>query len=242
VGLALGVMDRHHLHALDRRHYDRAQRYASDDHNLLGLFDWEREAVDRWFGECRSIAVVGAGGGREVLALCREGVAVDGFECNEKLVRVAERLLNAHGGPARFVALPRDAAPPAGVRYDGLVVGWSAYMLIPGRAGRVRFLTELAASGQRGAPLLLSFFTRTDGDRRLHHIARVASLVRRVRRGAAVEPGDDLAPNYVHRFIEQEVRSEMRDAGFTLLAFSPQQPGPFASGWAVGRLGARSPE
>jgi hypothetical protein len=234
-GIALGIMDRRHLHALDRLHYGRASSYQSEAHNLRGLFDWEHEAVDGWFRGCRSLVVVGAGGGREVLALSRMGFEVDGYECNERLVRAAGALLPAQGCPARVLPLPRDASPAPGRAYDGLVAGWSAYMLIPGRAARIGFLRGMAALAAPGAPLLLSFFTRTAGNARWRRIAEVAAPLRRLRRAEPVEEGDDLVPNYVHRFTEEEVRAEMAEGGFELLRFAPEGPRPYDSGWAVGR-------
>jgi hypothetical protein len=237
VAVALGLMDRRHLHALDHRHYRRvAGSYASTDHNLRGLFGWEQEAVQRWFADCRSVVVVGAGAGREVLALAGTGMDVVGYECNERLMETGQAFLEGQGCTAVLRPLERDAAPPPGRAYDGLIVGWSAYMLMPGRAARVRFLRGMATIGLPDAPILLSFFTRWEGDRRLRMIARLAGGLRRLRRADPVELGDDLDPNYVHRFTEDEIRGELRDAGFELIRFTPQGGGPYDSGWAVGRL------
>jgi hypothetical protein len=234
-GVALGMMDRPHLHALDRLHYSRVSPYHGEKHNLRGLFDWEREAVDRWFGGCQTLVVVGAGGGREVLALAGMGFEVDGFECNEGLVETAAALLTARGCDARVLPLDRDTAPSPSHRYDGLIAGWSAYMLIPGRAARVAFLQGMAALADAGAPLLLSFFTRAPEHRRYPLVARVANVLRRLRRSDRVEVGDDLVPNYVHRFTEDEIRGELDEGGFEMVGFAPEGRGPYESGWAVAR-------
>jgi hypothetical protein len=235
-GVALGVMDRRHLHALDRLYYDRAASYHGEAHNLRGLFPWEEAAVEGWFGGCRSLVVVGAGGGREVLALSRRGFEVDGYECNARLVEVAGALLPAQGCTARVLPLERDAVPPPERRYDGLMAGWSAYMLIPGRAARIRFLRGMAALAEPGAPLLLSFFTRSADAPRFKRIAAVAGPLRRLRRAEPVDEGDDLTPNYVHRFTEAEVRREMDAGGFDLVRYQPEGRTGYDSGWAVGRL------
>jgi hypothetical protein len=234
-GVALGLMDRRHLHALDRLHYDRAAAYHGQEHNLRGLFDWEREAVDRWFRDCRTLVVVGAGAGREVLALAATGFEVDGFECNARLVETAAQLLAAQDCDARVLPLARDAAPSTSRGYDGLIAGWSAYMLIPGRAQRIAFLHGMAALAEAGAPVLLSFFTRPPEHRRYPRVARVANVLRRLRRSERVEVGDDLVPNFVHRFTEDEIRAELDEGGFEMVAFAAEGRGPYDSGWAVGR-------
>lgn len=237
VAVALGLMDRRHLHALDHRHYRRAASYESSEHNLRGLFEWEKEAVDGWFGDCRSVVVVGAGAGREVLALAGMGIDVVGYECNERLLNAGQALLAREGCTATLRPIERDAAPAPDQAYDGLIVGWSAYMLMPGRSARIRFLQGMAALASPGAPILLSFFTRRDDDRRLRVVARVAGGLRRLRRAEPAELGDDLAPNFVHRFTEDEARGELEEAGFELVRFQAQGSGPYDSGWAVGRLG-----
>jgi hypothetical protein len=234
-GALLGLMGRRQLRMLDRFRYDRDSLYRGEAHNLRGLFDWEREAWEAHFSGCRSLAVIGAGGGREVLALSRLGHEVHGFECSDRLVRFASAFLEAQRCPARVRPLARDAPPPSGFSYDGVVVGWSAYMLIPGSMRRIAFLRGTAEVLPPGAPLLASFFTRSAGGERWRRIARVGNVVRRWRGGEAVEEGDDLVPNYVHRFTEDEVRAEMAESGFELLRFAPEGPGRYDSGWAVGR-------
>jgi hypothetical protein len=180
--------------------------------------------------------VIGAGGGREAIALARRGYEVRGFECNPALVDTAVRLLAAEGveGRASVSLLARDAAPPGPERFDGLIVGWSAYMLIIGSARRMRFLAGLRERVADGTPLLLSFFTRSDPSPRLRAVARVANALRRALRREPVEVGDDLSPNYVHRFTVDEVRREMAQGGFRMIEFHPQGEGPYDSGWAVG--------
>lgn len=232
-GLWLGVMDRDALHALDEAYYAGAASYTSDRHNLRGLFPWETEAVDGYFAGRASLLVLGAGGGREALALARRGFRVDAFECNAALVEHAGALLARERCDARVRALPRDAVPEAG-RWDGAVVGWSAYMLMAGRQRRIALLRGLAARLPEGAPVLLSFWTRAEGGHRERIVAGVGGAVRRLLRAEPLEPGDDLAPNFVHRFTESEVAAELAAAGFRLARFETEGVGPYDSGWAVG--------
>lgn len=233
-GAWLGVLSREALHAVDQAFYERSTSYRDDRHNLRGLFGWERAALEAHFPAAGRVLVVGAGGGREVLALSRMGYAAEGFECNPALVDYAARLLARERCAGTVAYVPRDRAPEGGGPYDAGVVGWSAYMLIAGRERRVDFLRQLRPLLGPGAPLLLSFFTRPGDTPRLRAVHRRAARIRRLLRREPAELGDDLAPNFVHRFVEAEVAAELAAAGFRLASFTPEGPGPHDSGWAVG--------
>lgn len=233
-GLWLGVMGRGALHAVDQAFYEASGPYREEEHNTRGLFPWEEEAVRGHFAGCRALLVVGAGGGREVLALAERGFAVEGYECNAALAGYAAALLARRGSAGVVRLLPRDEAPAGGGPYDGIVVGWSAYMLIAGRARRVAFLRGLRRRVPLGAPVLLSFWTRPGDSARTRIVAAVGGALRRLLRREPLESGDDLAPNFVHRFTAAEVAAELREGGFRAVRFEPEGRGPTDSGWAVG--------
>ena len=232
-GLWLGLLDGDALAAVDEAMY-AGGGYLGDEHNLRGLFPWEETALDEWFAGRRRLLLVGAGGGRELVALAARGLSVDAYECNPALVAAGNDLLERRGVDARIALLPRDEAPGGGGPYDGGLVGWSAYMLMPGRERRIRFLRGMHDRLQPGAPLLLSFWTRMEGAPRPPRVVRVANTVRRMLGRPRVDLGDDLAPNYLHSFTEAEVRAEMTEGGFQMMRFVPHGPGGRDSGWAVG--------
>jgi hypothetical protein len=233
-GLWLGLLDRRDLHALDQARYEAAATYRQDAHTLRGLFDWERLALRGHFPATGSLLVLGAGGGRELLALTRLGYAVTGYECNSVLVEYGRQLLARTGCGAQLRPIARDEAPPDGGRYDGVIVGWSAYTLVPGRPERVALLAGLRLRVPAGAPVLVSFFSRPECCRRTRVVTAVANAARRVRRARPVEAGDDLVPDFVHRFTRAELAAELWAGGFALREFRPQGLGPYDSGWAVG--------
>jgi SAM-dependent methyltransferase len=232
-GVWLGVLRRADLHAIDQRFYDHNAAYHGDAHNLRGLFPWEVEAMEA-FDSCRRILVIGAGGGREVLALARLGREVEGYECNAALVAFAQDFLPRQGCATRVRLLPRDEVPAAGEPFDGIIIGWSAYTLIPGRAHRIRLLRRLRPLARPGGLLLLSFFTREGEGPRFRVSAGVANGIRAVLRRERVERGDALAPNFVHYFVAEEIATELREAGWEARRFTPQGSGARDSGWAIG--------
>jgi hypothetical protein len=235
VGFWLGVLDRRTLHAIDDLAYRRWRPlYQNPEYNRRGLFEWEREAIESYFPDRGRLTVIGAGGGREVLALSAMGYDVAGVECNRVLIEAANRLLREAGSGSTVSWLPRDAAPRDRGRLDGVIVGWGAYTLMVGRKRRIRFLRGLAESLASGAPVLISFYTWNGRLRHLRWIHLVATTIRRVLRREPVEPGDDLAPNFIHHFTAQQVEQELREGGYELCEFREHGAGIYNAGFAVG--------
>lgn len=225
MGFWLGALNRTALYAIDQREYDRSDLYKFADHNLRGLFEWERLIIDRFFQGCTTLLVTSVGGGREALALGTAGFRVKGVECNPVLVGVANELLTAAGLNPDVDYVPRDQAPDSTTVYDGLIVGWGSYTLIKGRATRVSFLTKLRTTVGKDAPVLLSFFTRPGNSLRFRAVAAIGNVVRLLSRVERVEPGDTLDPNFQHYFSREEIESELAAAGFTLVHFATKDYG-----------------
>ncbi|MCP4660439.1 MAG: SAM-dependent methyltransferase [bacterium] len=216
-GIWLGLLDRESLHRIDEHCYDSWSEYHSEEHNRRGWFAWEEEAVTTYFGDCRRLLVAGAGGGREVLALCKAGYEVDAFECHPALAALANRWLREAGFSCEVDVVARDQTAPRSRSYDGLIVGWGTYMLIQGRDKRVAFLRSLRDRVPARAPVLLSFHHRDPAPRRFKVIAAVGNLFRWILRRRRLDLGDALAPNYVHYFAKEEIASELRQAGFEMV-------------------------
>jgi hypothetical protein len=220
VGTWLGLLDRRTLHTTDALYYRGARMYYDDQYNLSGFFPWEASVLETHFQGCRRVVVSAAGGGREVIALERRGFEVFAFECHQDLVSAANDLLSREGMQARVVLAPRDECPPGVPNCDGVIVGWTSYTLMQHRSVRVRFLQQVRARTPVGAPVLLSFFARDGATRHLRVTAKTANALRVIRGRERVELGDDLAPNFVHRFSEHELASEIEAGGFRLVEFA----------------------
>lgn len=224
-------MDSGHCDCLSVAQYSRWGSYRDDAYTGSGLRTWELDALARHFPREGSLLVGAAGGGREVVALCRRGFRVDAFECVDALVDYCREALPRLGVSARVLPAAPNAVPAGLGAYDGLIVGWGGYMHIAGRSRRVAFLRSLRGHVDPGAPLLLSFFARTDPSRALRLTFRIASALRRLRRSTdAVEYGDTLDGTFDHRFVREEVASELAAGGFELVAYATE---PY--GHAVGR-------
>ena len=134
----LAVLKREALYLLDERYYNNAKMYFDEEYNKRGWFYWEEKVIKRWFQQCKSLLVAGAGGGREVLELRRLGHEVDGFECHHGLAEFANELLKKEGFTPNVKIAPRDKYLMTNKIYDGIIVGWSVYMRIKGRKERQR--------------------------------------------------------------------------------------------------------
>ena len=229
-GVWLGLLDDEALREVDEAYYARAKQYADPAFNRKGLWSWERSAIDRHFVGRKRLIVTACGGGRELLALRDRGHEVVGYECNARLVEAARALLPG----VRIEETQPSQWPASAPKADGVVVGWSSYMLMRGRERRVAFLRGARAVLERGAPLLVSFISTPAASGYLSLVARVGSVVGSWRRVRA-EPGDALQPFFMHHFDREEIASELAEGGFTLVesgAGTGLREDDY--GWAVG--------
>jgi hypothetical protein len=240
-GLWLGVLTRESLHAIDEEYYTRSKRgdsgriqvsigpgepnYYSAEYNKRGLWEWEKKAISEHFADCEPLLVIGAGGGREVLALLKLGYDVDGFESHPGLVAAANGLLRSEGYDPVMEVVPRDEAPKTGTVYEGAIVGWGMYMLVHGRDRRIALLQQLRAQLRPRCPVLISFYYRTSTPKAYKLATSVANVIRLMLRRPPAEAGDWLQPNYVHYFTENEVSSELAEAGFSMIRYSTEEYG-----------------
>ena len=219
-GFWLGVLSYQSLLRIDETFYNDSDIYCSPKYNKKGLLKWEHEAIEKYFQNCQSLLLIGAGGGREVYALLNMGYDVDAFECNPKLQEFGNKFLVDEGFTTCIKTVERDACPKSNSTYDGVIIGWGAYMLIQGSARRAEFLRTVRSQIADEANILLSFFTRSSDSWQLRNIASIGNIVRFLLSRDSLAVGDSLAPNYVHYFTESELTKELDDAGFELLYYS----------------------
>ena len=235
-GFFLGLLDPSELQALTDHHYTSTRSGDSSDvnyhesaYNLSGLRHWEQRVIEKHFGDCRSILLGSAGGGREVLALSLMGFSVDAFECNPQLVASCQSFLESQGVEAIVIQAEPVGVPASLGTYDGAILGWGAYIHIFGRRRRVELLREFRQHLGTGAPLFLSFWTRPESiSIRLSY--RLAKFIRAIRRAEPIESGDSISSTFDRSFTENDIREELAEAGFEMVFYSEE-----SFGHAVGR-------
>jgi hypothetical protein len=208
-------MDRAALHETTEGQYIAWPSFGEAGYNASGLHNWEERALREHFTGCKSVLLGATGGGREMVALWRRGLAADGFECCGKLAERARELLSESGVEGRVITSRPDEVPDGLGMYDGAIVGWGAYAHIPGRSKRVAFLKQCREHLRPGSPILLSFFTRPANSREFRWVHAIAGSVRGLRRCAEkVELGDTLMGAFDHFFTREEIQGELEEGGF----------------------------
>ncbi|RBY93931.1 hypothetical protein DQ244_00715 [Blastococcus sp. TBT05-19] len=220
------------LSRLDEAYYRGEDMYRSAAYNRRGLFDWEARIVESHVRPRSRIAVLGAGGGREVLALLALGHDAWGFEPYHALAAVGSDLTAADGYGRRVAVMARDGWACERDSFDAVVFGWGAYMLLPSRQDRVERLREAAAATGRPGVIVTSFFTMPLDRRQLHVTFRVARRLRQLLGRPAPLLGDALVPNFAHHFTRSQIVEELVEAELELVEWGTA-PGGY--GWAVAR-------
>ena len=231
-GFWLGVLTYSSLQEIDEIYYSNDKSYYSSEYNKKGLKEWEKKAVDEYFTNYPKLLLIAAGGGREVYHLLKMGFEVDAYECHPGLTDFANKLLIQEGFNSSVKVAPRDKCPAGNKKYDSSIVGWGAYTHILGRERRIKFLKEIREQLNENAPLLVSFWARVGNSWRHKSIAYIGNTLRFCLNRERLEIGDDININFVHYFTEQEIRSEMKEAGFNLIFYS-RKPYGHAVGVAV---------
>ena len=224
-GFWLGVLGRKALDYSDEIHYAANPTYVENKYNEKGLLDWENYIVENHFGDVKTIMLIAAGGGREVLALSRMGFRVDGYECNPVLVEYGNRLLQKNKSESRITHLTRNTVPPEVRQYDAVIIGWGAYSHIKGATARIRFLKNLYPFMHQGSRLMVSFIWVKERNRRDRMIQGISGFFGLFCRGERSEQGDKLVPNYIHYFEEDEIRTEFTRAGFRVVEYDEVRHG-----------------
>ncbi len=227
--LGLGLLDADELVRLTVQRFE-SSTYRDPAYNLeAGLWLWEREALQRFFPPTGRILVGAAGAGREMIALHRLGYAVEGFECAHTLAEAGQGILRDAGCPAPLIWAPAGTVPDLKGPFDGAIMGWSGYMYIPLRSQRVKLLQDFRRLLRCRGPLLVSFQTREQYERRMVWSARGANWIRKLRGVPPVAAGDQLDNGFKHWFSRDDIAGEMSEGGLHLEWY-----GVDGYGWAVG--------
>ena len=120
-GFWLGVLDKESLDLIDEIFFSNIRMFQTQEYNLMGLWPWEREAIERHFPKEGRLLVGSAGCGREVIALSRMGYVVTAFECNPALVAIGNNMLESQGISTRIQTAERDCSIPGQGVFDGIV-------------------------------------------------------------------------------------------------------------------------
>ncbi len=209
---------------LIRNHYDHSYQDVAARHPETcykwTLESWEEDVIVRHKMTSGTILVLGAGVGRESIALAHRGFLVVGLDINRESLCVASQQAMAKGMRILFAQADFLAIPIGPARVDYVFMSGIMYSSIPGRQQRQAWLRSLRTSMTEHGLLVLNFLIAREIETRTHRLIHRLNLWLTRLPGAnqSYQLGDTCSQNhFLHAFVdEEEIRSELRDAGATV--------------------------
>ena len=189
----------------------------------VGLWQSERQLIDRYLPRDGAILDIGCGAGRTTIGLHEAGYrSLIGYDLSTTMIAAARRIAAERDLPIRFDVADSTSMPYADASFDGALFSFQGLMCIPGGKRRLEALHEVRRVLRPG-----SHFIFTTHDRA---IPRWLDFWRDERarwdRGEQdphlLEFGDRIIPDsglltYIHIPARAEVRSLIADVGFDLV-------------------------
>jgi len=189
---------------------------------LGGLFEEERQLLDRLPEKRGDLLLLGIGGGREALVFARAGYRVTGVDFVAPMVARAMENACREGLVLEGRVQDISRMQPDGHRYDVVWFSCSTYSALPGRKLRVRVLKRIREMLAPGGQVICMFYWNPDLQkrRRLWRLGKVFAWIALGNRHC--EPGDLLKDyrEFLHAFGERrDLEAEFAEAGLEALEF-----------------------
>jgi SAM-dependent methyltransferase len=194
-----------------------------------GLMPWEESLIGPFVNPGTRVLIVGAGSGRDVIALVQRGCSVTGIEPAGAALRLARQALHERGLTALLIeGFFEDATIPA--CFDVALFSYHSYSYIPESRRRIDALRRAAAQLSPGGVILISYAALARPRRSMIWLSRLAGAI--ARSDWRLEPGDIVNVqrgrfhNYVHAFGPGEIEQEAAAAGLQVEIHreSPEYP------------------
>lgn len=190
--------------------------YSNAGYVKRGLFPWEKYVVDKYAIHKGSFLILGAGGGRESIALAKLGYKVFGMDSSEDMIKVARDNARKEGISIDFqLGDYVDSSLPAG-NFDYCILSSYMYGAIPTRKVRIEVLSKIRnVLKDNGLVIIHSLFNSRRGKERLYKLRKFMAKI--FKGNTDYLPGDEIqAPvHFLHIFSdENEIIKEAEDAGF----------------------------
>ncbi len=224
-GILPALLPPNRLGTLMHRYYDRSYEQAGNPIPLTAyswsLEAWEERVLAQHLSRPDTILILGAGLGRESLALAQRGYRVIGLDiARGGLVIGARRAASVHLPvtfiQADFLTLPVQAASVAYILLSGVM-----YSAVPGQIRRREWLRRLKQCLRPGGKLVLNFVIAREPDTALTRMIRrcTGAILSWPGTNQAYQDGDTCTNgHFMHVFRdEEELRAEVAEAGATLI-------------------------
>jgi len=213
------------LTRLIRVHYEGMYGNAAAQYSAevleWGLEPWEEEVLVQHKIVSGTTVVLGAGVGRESIALAQRGLCVIGLDINYNALCLAFRTAQSKSVNVAFLQASFLALPILPAQADYLFLSGIMYSAVPGRHARQAWLRNLSTSLKAGGLAVVSFLIdqnrKSDPSRLVYRLS--AWLAGLPGANHAHQPGDVFScGHFLHAFVtEEELRSEIVETGATIL-------------------------
>ena len=213
------------LTRLIRVHYEGMYGNAAAQYSAevleWGLEPWEEEVLVQHKIVSGTTIVLGAGVGRESIALAQRGLRVIGLDLNHDALCLAARTALSKSIDVAFVQGSFLALPIIPRQMDYLFLSGIMYSSVPGRHARQAWLRSLSTRLKAGGVAIVSFLIDRTGQAAPPRLAHRLSAWLAGLPGAnhAYQLGDVFSSgHFLHAFVtEEELRSEMTETGATIV-------------------------
>jgi ubiquinone/menaquinone biosynthesis C-methylase UbiE len=223
-GILPALLPPNELTRLIRNHYDHNYQDVAARHPETyykwTLESWEEDVLACHKMTSGTILVLGAGVGRESIALAQRGFVVVGLDINRESLCVASQQAMKKGLQLLFTQADFLAIPIGLGRVDYVFMSGIMYSSIPGRQQRQAWIRSLRACMNEQGLVVLNFLIGREIETRTHR------LIHRLNRWLTSLPGANRSyqlgdtffqSHFLHAFVdEEEIRAELREAGATV--------------------------
>lgn len=203
------------------RHYAQAA-------NAIGLWHSEELLFKRFFPKETALLELGCGAGRIALGLWELGYSnIVATDYAHEMVQEALQIASLVECPFRFLRADATALGFDNEVFEGAIFGFNGLMQIPLRSNRLRAMCEIARVLRPGSYFIFTTHDRANPKNRLYW----KDEQRRWNEGSQQEELDEFGdlyrptefgPMYIHSPELEEIREDLREAGFVVEIESPR--------------------
>jgi len=218
--LNVAVLKPEEMAAIGRKAYTKmTEAFGSEESVKYGLVDWEKTAVERFAAKGGSFLVLGAGGGRETIALAKMGFRVVGIDSSPLMLKMGRE--NAERWKVAVDFREGDFVSPdtGSEKFDYCLLSCVMYSSVPSTDMRVTMLRNIRNILSDKGVLIIHFLLRPKNTP--DKGKNIKLMVARLFRGnTGYRTGDSFstALHFMRYFPnDEEVMSEIGQAGFRIL-------------------------
>lgn len=204
-----------------RRSYEGLEQDFHADRYKWTLDNWEETVAAKHMASNGTVVVLGAGLGRESIALAERGHRVIGLDNNYDGLHIAAARASETRLPVVFLQGDFRQLPIGNGQADYLFLSSVMYSAIPGRRQRQECIRAFRSALRQEGKIVLSFLFSHEWQTKSHRLIEAVNrwLLKLPGSNQDYQLGDFCShSHFMHAFLDEtELRSELAEAGATIL-------------------------